>query len=169
MEREMIHYLSWDLTATAEELEEFTKMVNEQYKRGMPKTAYKFKHDTTKENDPFGKGRIVEESAAEAAAKKQVLPSIRTSITSPSEPAPPYSLHAPPYANSPDSDTSSTSSRGSSPMSPGPKTPPDEGVSAPSTPGGKPVPISYISSEVKIGGHGAPRIDEPSWYRAAVW
>jgi hypothetical protein len=168
MEREMIHYLSWDLTATADELAEFTAMVNEQYKRGMPKTTYKFKHDTTKENDPFGKGRIVEETAVELAAKKQALPPIRTTVASPTEPAPPYSLHAPAYTHSPDSD-SSNSSGGSSPMSPGPKTPPDEGISTPSTPGGKPVPISFSSTEVKIGGHGAPRIDDPSWYRAAVW
>jgi hypothetical protein len=76
-------------------------VVNEQYTRGAPKTANKFKHDTSKEKDPFGKGRIVEESAAEPAAKKQLLPTICTSVTSPSEPAPPYSLHASTHANPP--------------------------------------------------------------------
>jgi hypothetical protein len=95
MEQEMIHYLSWDLTATADELEEFTKMVNKQYKRGMPNTAYKFKHDTTKENDPFGKGHIVEESDIEPAAKKQDPLSISTSFT----PLPSPRFLTPPCAN----------------------------------------------------------------------
>src|ERR1700761_4312890 len=46
---------------------------------------------------------------------------------------------------SPYLDSSSNSSRESSPPSPGPKTPPDEDSSAPSTPGGTPVHIDFIN------------------------
>lgn len=136
MEREMIHYLSFDLTITADVLEKFTQSVRVTYKRGVPKTPYQVVHDKSRENDYFGKGSLEIETrplATTSSTKRQnileatthipVIPvpiSIQTSFstaTSPSDED--FSPNAVP------SSSSSSSSRTSSPPSPyGPKTPP---------------------------------------------
>jgi Cyclin, N-terminal domain len=137
MEREMIHYLSFDLTITAAELEKFTLNVKANYRRGVPKSVYVVVQDKTRENDHFGKGTLeidtrplttVSTSAKRPisieTASNSIVPShapipIQTTITpiSPDE-------EDSPYADS----SSSNSSRTSSPPSPYPKTPPYDAV-----------------------------------------
>src|ERR1700761_5188254 len=75
---------------------------------------------------------------------------------------------------SPYSDSSSNSSRGSSPPLPGPKTPPKEDLSAPSTPGGNPVHIDFINpSDIKMKHDEIPIHDERKrtwgWARGVSW
>jgi len=127
MEREMIHYLSWDLTISGPDLATFTDRVKATYRKGVPKTAYVVVPDTSREKDHFGKGSIEVE-------KKPVI-SVDTSRVIPSDAPPSYSTAYPTISNtsspddevlSPYTNSSNSSSRQSSPPSPCLKTPPDE-------------------------------------------
>lgn len=86
MEREMIHYLSFDLTIPGSELEQFTQTVRATYKRGVPKTAYHVIPDKSRENDYFGKGTL------EIEMKTTTAPVSKKSV--PIEPPPTYSASA---------------------------------------------------------------------------
>src|ERR1700761_6766751 len=121
--------------------------------------------DKSCEKDSFGKG-VIEERQTVApeptSAKKPTrapisIPSapvaVDSHLSTSSDPSPSYTTYPEDdRVVSPYSDSSSNSSRESSPPSPGPKTPPDEDSSAPSTPGGKPVHIDFInpSSDIKM-------------------
>jgi hypothetical protein len=148
MEREMIHYLSWDLTISGPDLQAFTDRIKNNYRKGVPKAPYVVIPDRSREKDPFGKG-VIEERVTDMPAKLPPPPiHVDQPQTTPSDPPPSYSASTYPHDDivSPYSSSSSStsSSRASSPPSPCLKTPPDEGVLSRESSAGKPVHIDYV-------------------------
>src|SRR6201996_1973441 len=160
MEREMIHYLPWDLTISRPDLAAFKDCIKANYKKGVPKAPYVVIPDKSCEKDSFGKGVLEERQTVTpepASAKKPTpmpisIPSapitVDSHLSTSSDPPPSYTTYPEDNGDrvvSPYLDSSSNSSHKSSPPSPGPKTPPEEYSSAPSTPGGKLMHIDFIN------------------------
>jgi hypothetical protein len=124
MEREMIHYLSFDLTISGVELEKFTQTVKSTYKRGVPKMPYVVIPDKSRENDHFGKGSLEIETRPMAKKSAIDVHPYSNGVQIPINTNAPIS---PEDDDSPGVESSSTnSSRTSSPPSPYLKTPPDD-------------------------------------------
>jgi hypothetical protein len=162
MEREMIHYLSFDLTITGAELEKFTGSVRQTYKRGVPKTAYVVVPDKSRENDYFGKGTLEIEMKPSAA----VVPALSKKSSVPIDPPPSYSsaivppvpisipIHTVPALTSPESEDSPYSDSSSSSRSSSPgclKTPTDDGtIGASNRPAHIPASIAGVGKPIII-------------------
>jgi len=152
MEREMIHYLSFDLTISAGELEKFTQSVRQTYKRGVPRTPYPVVPDRSRENDYFGKGSLEIDTKSTLTSKKfsDVPPKyvlVPAPINTDFNVTP-----SPEDDSSPLTDSASTSSsRTTSPPSPCLRTPPDDvALGGPHKLGGKPGVYASEPREVRV-------------------
>ena len=156
----MIHYPSWDLTISGPNLAAFADSIKANYKKGVPKAPYVVIPDKSCEKDSFGKGVIEERQTvtSEPASTKKPTPmpisipsapvTVDSHLSTSSDPPPSYTTYPEDDRDrvvSHYSDSSSNSSCDSLPPSLGPKTPPNEDLSAPLTPGGKPVHIDFIN------------------------
>jgi len=169
MEREMIHYLSFDLTIPGSVLEQFTQTVRTVYKRGVPKTPYNVTPDKSRENDYFGKGTLeieMKSTVAPPPPKKSVPiepPPSYSASASAAIPVAPIPITIPihtsmsvPALTSPEEEDSlspdSTSSSSGSSRSSSPRTPTDD-----STIGASNRPIANVKAVIRNVLGGEPR------------
>ena len=68
MEREIIHYLSWDLTISRPDLTVFADCIKANYKKGVPKASYVVIPNKSHEKDSFRKGVIEERQTVASKA-----------------------------------------------------------------------------------------------------
>jgi hypothetical protein len=175
MEREMIHYLCWDLAISGADLQAFTDKARNTYRKGVPKAPYVVIPDTSREKDLFGKGHIEAETVKKVVplpAPIEAVPALSKSVESPSYPDPPPSYTTyPDEMVSPYSDSSSSSSSAASSREPSPcvQTPPDDGIGSPSALPGKPVHIDFAGHNASVQIHDTERERGWGWAARTAW